>query len=144
MKVILLKDVPKVGRKFEVKNVSDGYALNFLFPQKLAEPATPEKVQVLEARKEEEREEENREETRKRGIYARLSEKPLTISAKANEKGSLFQKITEKDVSDAIQKALGETVPPSDIKLAAPVKEVGEHTIQLPAGSFQIVIEPSD
>src|SRR3989344_8752926 len=51
MKVILLKDVRSVGQHGEVKSVADGYALNFLFPKKLAEPATEEKIRQLEARK---------------------------------------------------------------------------------------------
>ena len=48
MQVILLKDVPKIGRKNDVKNVSDGYAFNFLFSNKLAEQATPQKIKELE------------------------------------------------------------------------------------------------
>ena len=51
MKVALLKDVPKIGRKNEVKNVSDGYAMNFLFKNGLAEPATPQKIKNLEKAK---------------------------------------------------------------------------------------------
>jgi large subunit ribosomal protein L9 len=52
MKVILLKDVPKVGRKFTAVDVADGYAANFLFPKKLAEAATPAKLAELAKRQE--------------------------------------------------------------------------------------------
>src|SRR3989344_999724 len=53
MKVILLEDVKKIGRKFEVKNVSDGYAKNFLFPNGLADIATPDALKELEKKKSE-------------------------------------------------------------------------------------------
>ena len=52
MKVILLKDVKGIGQHTEIKNVADGYAINFLFPRKLAEPATDEKVKEIQSKKE--------------------------------------------------------------------------------------------
>ena len=50
MKVIFLKDVPRVGKKYDIKEINDGYAMNFLFPQKLAEIATPSAIANLEKR----------------------------------------------------------------------------------------------
>ena len=51
MQIILLKDIVKIGQKFDIKNVSDGYAMNFLFPNNLAELATPKKIKNLETAK---------------------------------------------------------------------------------------------
>ena len=53
MKVIFLKDVPRVGKRNDIKEVNDGYAVNFLFPRKLAEMATPSAINELEKRKKE-------------------------------------------------------------------------------------------
>ena len=53
MQVIFLKDVPRVGKRYDIKNVNDGYAINFLFPRKFAEPATPKSIAELEKRKKE-------------------------------------------------------------------------------------------
>ena len=139
MQVILLKDVAKVGRKYEIKTVSDGYAVNFLFPRKLAEPATPEKVKEIEARKLASEVAKNTEETRRKGLYARLSSEGLELTEKANSEGHLYKKITAGDIANAIERKFGEILSEKEIK-TEPIKEVGTHTIKLPAGSFTVTV----
>jgi large subunit ribosomal protein L9 len=130
MKVILLSDVPKIGKKFEIKVVADGYATNFLFPRKLAEPATDAKVDTLQKQQVQQKESEVRHLEAVRTDLAKFNKKPLVISAKANEQGHLFKGIGAEDISKAL--ATYDIALASDaIKLEHPLKEVGEHQIEI-------------
>ncbi len=131
MKVVFLKDVRGVGRVHEVKNVADGYAINFLFRNKLAEPATEEKVAALEKQKAAAEEAVRKEEEVLDKKVLALRGKTITISAKATEKGGLFKTIGEKDVAKAILGEHALEIPHDAIVLANPAKTVGEHTVGL-------------
>src|SRR5258708_2520757 len=112
MKVVLLKDVPKIGKKHEVRNVADGYAINFLFPQRLAQPATPKLLAEIEqlGLKNKAQAEINS------ALFAKhlktLEEKPIVIFGKANEQGHLFAGIHKETVLQAIWEKAGIEVPP--------------------------------
>src|SRR6185503_17278542 len=98
MRVIFLQDVPRVGKRHDVKEISDGYATNFLFPRKLAEPATPKAVSELEKRK---KNIEIEREVQENMLLKNLEEikgKSITIKAKADEKGHLFAQIHKKEI----------------------------------------------
>lgn len=135
MKVILLKDVPKIGRKYDIKNVADGYALNMLLPKKLAEIATPQAIKKVEEIK-------NNDLTQKK-IQEELLAKnmevikslSITIKGKANEKGHLFAGITKDNLILEIQKESRLSLDPELIVLEKPIKEVGEHKIPVVAGN---------
>lgn len=145
MKVIFLKDVQNVGRKYDIKNVADGYALNMLIPRKLAEIATPHAIKKIEEMK-------NNDLTQKR-IQEELLQKNLevinsltiTIKGKANEKGSLFAGITKENLVAEILKTSRLNIGPEIIVLPKPVKEVGSHKITVQAGNkkaeFTLVVE---
>jgi len=129
MKVILLKDVPKVGRKYEVKEVAAGYAANFLFPKKLAETATPAKIKNV-AMKQKEREEEYR--VQKDLLIKNLKSLEhvhVEISAKANEQGHLFKGIRKEDVQKVLKEQAHINLPDDALTLQTPIKETGEHPI---------------
>ena len=137
MKVILLKDVPKVGQKNDIKQVKDGFAMNLLFPRKLAQQATPEAVKALEKIKE-------REVLTKEADKERIAEKvaglkDVVISAKANEKGHLFAGVGVAEIG----KVTG--LPTENIVLAEPIKEVGDYDIEVKVGEekaqFKLKIE---
>ena len=130
MKVIFLKDVRGVGRIHEVKNVADGYAANKLFPQKLAEPATAEKIAKLEKIKAAAEEAVKKEQEILDKKVLSLKGKTVTLSVKATEKGGLFKSITTKDVAKAI---LGEHALqiPEDSIVFEPIKTTGEHKVGL-------------
>lgn len=131
MKVIFLKDVRGVGQHGDIKNVADGYAGNFLFPQKLAEPATEEKVKKLETTKQErEAELQKQEEALDTNIKA-LRGKVVKISARATEKGGLFKSITLQDIVRAIKNEHGIEIPESSVVLPQPIKTTGEHIVTL-------------
>lgn len=105
MKIALNQDIPKLGKKGETKDVPDGYARNFLIPQKLAEVATPE---VIKRRKESlEKGETEKLATNKRFRKAleELSGKTIEIELPTNEKGEFYQKVTAKIVADKLKKS---------------------------------------
>jgi large subunit ribosomal protein L9 len=141
MKIILLKDISKIGQKNEVKNVSDGYAMNFLFPNKLAEPATPNKIKNLE-RKKQNQEIENQ-------IYQDLLVKNMRslngarveMQGKANEKGHLFKGIHIEEIAEELKKQDHIDLKPEYIQLEHPIKEVGEFDITAKIGNTKAVFK---
>ena len=131
MKVVFLKDVRGVGQRHEVKNVADGYATNYLFKNKLAEPATEDKIKQIEAQKEAIAEAQRKEDEVLDKKVLSLKGKTVSISAKATEKGGLFKGITEKDIAKAILGEHSLQIPEDSITLANPVKTTGEHKVTL-------------
>lgn len=130
MKVILLQDVKKVGKKGDVVEASDGYARNFLFPRKLAEEATSANMHVLNAKKENERKKKLAELEAAQKLAAELKGKEVKINAKGNN-GRLFGAITSKDVAELINK---------EFKLSIDKKKIVMDTIKV-AGSYDIEIK---
>ncbi len=131
MKVIFLKDVARVGRINEIKNVADGYAVNFLFKNKLAVPATEEKVEQIESQKAAKLAEQKKEEEVLDKKVRSLEGKSVSMSLKATEKGGLFKSVTEKDIAKAILAEHALQIPDDVVALAAPIKTTGEHAFQL-------------
>ncbi|MFT4414568.1 50S ribosomal protein L9 [Fredinandcohnia humi] len=104
MKVIFLKDVKGKGKKGEVKNVSDGYAHNFLFKQNLAIEATPANMKSLEAKKNKESKEAAEELEQSKKLKEKLESLTVELSAKAGEGGRLFGSVTSKQIADELAK----------------------------------------
>ena len=145
MRVILLKDVKKVGRRFEEKEVADGYARNFLVPQKLAVPTgSPAAKQALDQRNREEVTHEKQEGTIRENI-SKLSGATLIITVKANEQGHLFEKLTAEKICALIQKEKGLKINPSYLEIE-PIKQTGIHEIPIKIGDketrFTLEIAP--
>ena len=138
MKVILLKDVRGIGQHHEIKTVSDGYAINFLFRQKLAEPATDEKIKNIEEQRAAiEAESKQAEEAMTQKILS-LKNKRVVISAKATEKGGLFKAIAAKDIAKAILAEHAVEIAPDSIEFSEPIKTVGDHAVTLKSKTKQI------
>lgn len=134
MKVLLLKDVPKIGRKNDIKEVSDGYARNFLFPKKLAEPATKDTaVRVAKIKTETEQMKKVNEDLLLKNLKS-LAETPIVIQGKANEKGHLFAAIHKEEILLKL-KEYGLSIPEACIELNKPIKEMGSHAISLKTGT---------
>jgi large subunit ribosomal protein L9 len=131
MKVLLLQNVAKIGRTGEVKEVSEGYAQNFLFPKKLAELATPSRIALLEkAREYEESEKHLRAELLAREIK-KLADKTITLTRKVNSSGSLFAGVTAEDIKAAIRNSEGILLPVEMIHVRDHLKKTGEHTVEI-------------
>lgn len=128
MKVILLCDVEKLGKKNEIKDVADGYARNFLFPQKLAEPATESAVKKLEAElaAAEALAEEDLEKTEE--TVAILDGQEIEISVKIGEDGKLYGAITPQKIANVLEEK-GFLVKKKQVRLEGPIKETGEYDI---------------
>lgn len=131
MKIILIKDVRHVGVNGDIKDVADGYAINFLIPRKLAEPATEEKIKQMEAQKEARAAEALRAEEEVASKLRPLHGKSVTLSLRATEKGGLFKAVSAGDIVRAIAAQLQVGVPEECVECAEPIKTVGEHTVQL-------------
>lgn len=138
MKIILLKDVPKVGRKFEMKDISDGYALNLLIPKGLAIAATKDAIKRIDLEK-------SRDEGEKRvhqelllKNLAGLAGVTITMTEKANEKGHLFAGVHKLEIIPAIQKQTRLQIDAEHIVLDKPIKEIGVHEIQVRVGEKSI------
>jgi large subunit ribosomal protein L9 len=137
MKIIFLQDVPRVGKRHDIKEVSDGYALNFLLPRKLAVVATPQAMVELERRKKEIVIEREVQESLLLKNLEEIKGKTITIKAKADEKGHLFSAIHEKAIVEAMKNENRVDIGEEFIVLEKPIKEIGEFEIpiEIPAPS---------
>ncbi len=129
MKVILLKSVPKIGRKYDVLDVAEGFAMNALFPKKLAENATPkalERVKLLKAAEDADRK--TQEELLIKNLHD-ISGVTIEIAGKANDKGHLFAGIHKEELIAALKDQARLDIGADYIDLEKPLKEVGEHKI---------------
>jgi len=129
MKIILIKDVPKVGQANTVVNVAPGYARNFLLPRRLAIPATPEALKELERKFKRLEEELAKEKTAKEEIKKKLESQEIPIQVEAGESGKLFGTVTSQNVSDSIRELTSIDVDKKNIELEEPIKTVGEHEV---------------
>ncbi|MCL6547435.1 MAG: 50S ribosomal protein L9 [Alicyclobacillus sp.] len=130
MKVILLADVKGQGKQGEIKDVSEGYARNFLFPRKLAVEATPGNLQQLQAQKDARARKEAQELQAAKELAASLQGRTVTVRAHAGEGGKLFGAVTAKHIADSLAQS-GITVDKRKIHLAEPIKAVGGYQIQV-------------
>ena len=130
MKIILSQDITGVGRKGEVKNVSDGYARNFLLPNKLGQIATPAVIASAEKlKKQTEQDKEIQKDILEKNIKG-LKDLKVQLKAKANEKGHLFSIIHPDEISKILKEQHHLDIPSKFIEIEKPIKELGEHTIK--------------
>jgi len=130
MKVILLRDVEKLGKRFDVKDVADGYARNFLLPKGLAKQATEAAIKQSEIEKKAaELAAEMDLKVAEEGVVA-LDGQEIEIKAKISEDGKLYGAITPVKLVK-ILKEKGFEIKKNQIKLSTPIKEVGEYDVAL-------------
>ncbi|WP_068505269.1 50S ribosomal protein L9 [Paenibacillus kribbensis] len=124
MKVIFIKDMKGQGKKGQVKEVSDGYAANFLLPRGIARPATEGNMKTLENQSaaEEKRKQEEKEEAQVLG--KKLEETTIQLKAKAGDGGRLFGAITSKQIAEAVAKT-GIKLDKRKIELEEPIRTLG-------------------
>ena len=140
MEVILLKDVRNVGRKDEIKTVADGFAANFLLPQNLAAPATPEKIAAIEKAKVVQVAGIVAQETELDENLRALARQKIEISARATPTGGLFKSMTTADIARALKEQKNAAIPQSAILIAEPIKTTGDHTVALQSRNVKVEI----
>lgn len=144
MKLILLEDVKSVGKKGDIVNKNDGYALNYLIPKKLAVEATKANMNDLELKKkaEEKRKKEELEEAKK--IAEQLNDKVVKVSVKAGENGKVFGSVTNKEIADALAKQTGMDIDKKKISFDTPIKMVGRRIVKIklhPQVTVELAVE---
>jgi large subunit ribosomal protein L9 len=130
MKVILLQDVKKLGKKGDVVSTSDGYARNFLFPRNLAQEATDSNLHVLNAKKDVERRKKTAEIEAAQKLADDLRDKVIKMDAKAGDSGKLFGAITSKDIADKINEQFNVKVDKKKIVMDT-IKIAGTYNIEV-------------
>jgi large subunit ribosomal protein L9 len=145
MKIILLKDVKGVGRRWEEKNVADGFATNRLLPQKLAVIATGSSANQIKALKEQEEAHKTKTSAKLQEEVSKLANTEIRIREKANEKNHLFASISKEKLAEILRKEKGISVPADCILLEHHIKELGTFTIPVKVDSketnFTLIIE---
>ncbi len=131
MKVIFLKPVPRVGKKNEIKEVNDGYALNFLLPRGLAERATKEAVARLELKQKEITIEREVQDDLLTKNLEEIKGKTVTMEGKANEQGHLFKSIHAGEIVKALSASHQAEISEEYLVLEKPIKETGEFEIPI-------------
>lgn len=145
MKVILLKDVPKVGQRYEIKDVADGYALNALLPKGLAQKATPDIIKKMEELKARDLAQKKIQEELLLKSLEEVKKVRLLFKEKANEKGHLFAGVTKEMIVDELRKKTKFNIDTHSIKIDKPIKETGDHKIYIEIlgkkAEFEVSIE---
>jgi len=138
MKIILIKDTKKVGRKYEVKDVADGFALNSLIPGKFAIPATASNLKIIETKKLGDLSiSKNMSESVLKALE-KLPEGKLIIEGKVNEKGHLFAGIHEEKIVEEFKKVTGSELPVGSLEIDQAIKGIGEYKIKIKAGDRMV------
>ncbi len=136
MKVILLQDVAKLGRRYAIVEVPDGYGVNKLIPKGLAKAATPENVKAVMARSGAIAHSKEAAEAAFKELLAALKGVTVTLSAEANAEGRFFQALKPEAIATAVSAAAGIKVTAQQISVAEPIKAIGEHVVTLRLGTL--------
>ncbi|OQX53044.1 MAG: 50S ribosomal protein L9 [Candidatus Omnitrophica bacterium 4484_213] len=130
MKVILLTDIPKLGKAGGIVEVKDGYARNFLIPKKLALAATPQSIQLAQQKREQELKKKKAEREKINKLAEELSKTSCTISALAGKEDKLFGEITNKDIAEALV-AKGLEIDKKKIEIEEPIRKLGVYNVKV-------------
>ncbi|MBP1971030.1 large subunit ribosomal protein L9 [Virgibacillus natechei] len=129
MKVIFLKDAKGTGKKGEVKEVSDGYARNYLLKNKIAQEATPGNLKALEAKQRKDAQQEQKQKDEAIDLKNTLADLNVELKAKSGDKGRLFGSITSKQIAEALLKDYGHKIDKRKIELDQPIRQLGYTTV---------------
>ena len=146
MKIILLQDVKGLGKKNDIKNVSDGYARNFLLPKKLARIATAEAIKEIEKHAVEKEKMENEIETRLKELSAKIKNAVFDFYPAIGKNQEVFESVTKEDIKKAIVKKFLKNPSEAMLKkirvaLDKSLKTIGEHKITVLIGNEKIEVK---
>ena len=129
MKVVFLKDVSKIGRVGEVKEVADGYARNYLIKNGLAAPAVREFTAGVEARQEAAGRKQARAEAELKTMADKVNGVEVTLLSKSGTGGRLYGAITAADIAEALKSKTGYNIDKRKIELPEPIKGLGNYSV---------------
>lgn len=130
MQVILLEDVKGVGKKGQIVNASDGHAMNFLLPRKLAVEATKANLAQLDAQKKNAEQKLGKEVAAAQAIAEKLRDAKIKIPVRVGDGGKMYGSISNKEVAEAVQSQAGVAIDKKKYSVQ-PVKTLGEHTANI-------------
>ena len=130
MRVILLQDIKDMGKKFELKDVKDGYARNFLIPKGLVKIADKKGLEWLETEKGKEEKQAEEELKGYQAIASQIDGLEVMIPVKIGDQGQMFEKIDPQNISDKL-KEMGFSIDKQKINLAEPIEELGEFPVKV-------------
>ena len=135
MKVILLKDIAKMGKRGEVKEVADGYAINVLIKKGDALMATPAELAKWKSKEDAKNHKKELATSAFAVLVEELHKSSLVISNKKHDgKGQLFAAVKEIDIAEAILVAVNMSIDPKQVVLTSPIKSIGVHYFELKQG----------
>ena len=134
MKVILQKDIKSLGKKGELKEVSDGYGRNYLLPRGLAVEATADNINAMKMRNKARAAQIEREKQLAREYAEKLGGVIVHVKAKGGEGGRLFGSVTSKEISEALEAQHGIKIEKNQIVQTEPIKQFGSYEIKCKLG----------
>ncbi len=134
MKVIFNEDVKGQGKKGELKEVSSGYARNYLLPRKLATEATADNLNAFKLREKAKAAQIAKEKAQAAEYAEKLSAVQVTIRAKAGANGKLFGAVTSQEISEALKEQFGMDIEKNKIVQPEPIKAYGSYTVKVKLG----------
>ncbi len=134
MKVIFNEDVRGQGKRGEMKEVSDGYARNYLLPRKLASEATPDMLNAFKLKEKAKKAQMAREKAQAEENAKSLEGVVVKISARAGQGGRLFGAITSQEISDALREQHGIEIEKNKIVQSEPIKSFGNFEVKAKLG----------
>jgi large subunit ribosomal protein L9 len=149
MKVVLLQDIPGGGKAGEIKEVSKGYAKNFLLPRRLALVATPTVTKQVESRLEKEKLEESIDREKLVELAQQIEGKEIRLKARIGAGERLFGSITAADVAEELSRAIGSVIDKKKIDIEKPFRQTGSYEVAVKLASdikpkITVVIEEEE
>jgi large subunit ribosomal protein L9 len=149
MKVFLQKDVSGVGEAFEVVDVADGYARNYLLPRGLAVRATKGQIKAARDYAASAAHRESLARERSEVLAEKLAAQTISFQVKAGETGRLYGSITAADIAEKVEQAVGVEIDKRWLELERPIRDVGEHTLDMKleggvVGHVKVTVEPEE
>jgi large subunit ribosomal protein L9 len=149
MKVVLLEDLPGKGKAGEIKEVSKGYAKNFLLPRGLALVATPTVIKEVESRLEREKLEESIDRDKLVELAQQIEGKEIRLKARRGTGERLFGSITTANIAEGLSRAIGSVVDKKSIDIEKPLRQTGSYTVAVKLASdikpqITVVIEEEE
>lgn len=146
MKIILIEDVKKLGKKGEIIEVSDGYARNYILPQKLGIEASNKNLNDLKLQKMKEEKEAQKLLDEAKELAEKIGAQAVTVKMKAGEGGKVFGSVSAKEIAEAVKKQNALEIDKKKIQLQEPIRSFGLHEVGIKlhpqvTGTLRIKVE---